>query len=565
MRTRETDDISIEPVLSRKGTPTIKVSINGVSRMLHSQYDPEREAEGVINASVYDGNAIVVFLGLGLGYYLKEFLKRWSEAQVIVVEGIKEIYDLSVKVENIPSDENIHYLVGLSKEEVLKKITELQIKHGMPQIKVIPLNSEVTLFSKYYMPLLNRLKESEKFNLASRLHYKKFITDTLTVLLMDYDYFLTYELERALSALGHRVVKLRGDLKKDRAGNVLAKVINAISTERPDMLITVNHIGFDEDGILSSFLERIEMPVASWYVDSPRMIIKAFRNNVRENTVIFTWERGYIDTFNEMGFKNAHYLPLATDESIFRPIQMDRKTLQKWTTEVGFVGNSMVGSVDEYMVRLRKDIREIALKVASIIYKMRLTFDKAVDMIPDKERQKIEGLTDREFLEFETATVRKATFFYRLNCIEKLSEFKSVIHGDRGWKRILNNKSNYIIRPNLNYYTELPLFYNACKINFNTTSLQMPEAVNQRVFDVPACGAFLITDHQKALEELFEPGKEVITYKEPEEIPDLVRFYIEKESLKNDIAVRAYQRVLKEHTYRHRVNEIIKIMKGVFA
>ena len=46
----------------------------------------------------------------------------------------------------------------------------------------------------------------------------------------------------------------------------------------------------------------------------------------------------------------------------------------------------------------------------------------------------------------------------------------------------------------LNYYKDLPLLYNACKINFNATSLQMKEAVNQRVFDVPACGAFLLTD-----------------------------------------------------------------------
>ena len=80
--------------------------------------------------------------------------------------------------------------------------------------------------------------------------------------------------------------------------------------------------------------------------------------------------------------------------------------------------------------------------------------------------------------------------------------------------------------PQLNYYKELPFFYNACTVNFNATSIQMGKAVNQRVFDVPACGAFLLTDHQESVEGLFEVGKEVVTYKDRGEIADLARFYL---------------------------------------
>jgi spore maturation protein CgeB len=87
-------------------------------------------------------------------------------------------------------------------------------------------------------------------------------------------------------------------------------------------------------------------------------------------------------------------------------------------------------------------------------------------------------------------------------------------------------------------------------------------AVNQRVFDVPACGSFLLTDHQKAIEELFEVGKEIVTYKNVEEIPELVRFYLNNPDAREKIAMKGRERVLKEHTYKHRLRKIIEIMRA---
>ena len=119
--------------------------------------------------------------------------------------------------------------------------------------------------------------------------------------------------------------------------------------------------------------------------------------------------------------------------------------------------------------------------------------------------------------------------------------------------------------PQLNYYKELPSFYNACAVNFNATSIQMGKAVNQRVFDVPACGAFLLTDHQESIEGLFEVGKEVVTYKDQGEIAELVRFYLGNDRAREAVAKNGRVRVLGEHTYRHRVDEIIRGVRRIFG
>jgi spore maturation protein CgeB len=93
----------------------------------------------------------------------------------------------------------------------------------------------------------------------------------------------------------------------------------------------------------------------------------------------------------------------------------------------------------------------------------------------------------------------------------------------------------------------------------------MKEAVNQRVFDVPACGAFLLTDHQGSLDGLFVMDTEVVTYKDKEEIPELVKFYLNNPEKRESIALKARERVLKDHTYKHRLEKVIDIMKGKYA
>jgi spore maturation protein CgeB len=146
-----------------------------------------------------------------------------------------------------------------------------------------------------------------------------------------------------------------------------------------------------------------------------------------------------------------------------------------------------------------------------------------------------------------------------LSCVRKLAGFRNRIHGDEGWTQLLGN--GYQVHPRLGYYSEAPRFYNACRINLNATNLQMGSSVNQRVFDVPACGAFILTDYQDSLPGLFEPEQECVFYSEPEEIPDLIRFYLKNPSVARAVTLKARSRVLEEHTYAHRLARIIAHMR----
>ena len=117
------------------------------------------------------------------------------------------------------------------------------------------------------------------------------------------------------------------------------------------------------------------------------------------------------------------------------------------------------------------------------------------------------------------------------------------------------------LRPEVNYYDELPQVYAASAINFNATSLQMRAAINQRMFDAPAAGGFVLTDFREQLAELFRVGEEVACYQEPGEIPELIRFYLKQRQVREKMTAKARQRVLAEHTYRHRVAAMLDTMR----
>ncbi len=552
------DNCKMTLIKSKCGNNSLRLERDdGSMNTLHSIYDPENEAVNIVNSFQFDGNGILVVLGLGLGYHLKELLNRFPDTEVIAVEDNPEIYRRArhhgVVTQEV--EENVTFIIGYPANEAIKEITRIQIKSGMVPLSLFAFSHVVKAYPEYYDPICSALKNTASVKLWDRLRYPKFQKEESNILMIDAGYFLVQEVRRACVSLNHNIHSVPIEL--DGNGDaIVAGLIEKILEYKPDFLLTINHLGFDRDGVLTSFLKSIDMPIASWYVDSPKLIIEAFNENVSPWISVFLWDKTYMENLETMGFESVQYLPLGTDEKMFKPLnaKKQRKRINKYRCDVSFVGNSMVEPVEKWMDAVNDNVRHIVERVSTVFERS----GNIMEFLSDDEKMEINGLSAQEKMDFEAAVIWKATMNYRLACIQGLKKYGLRIHGDKEWERLLENSVD--IRKPLNYYRELPLLYNACSINFNATSLQMREAVNQRVFDVPACSAFLLTDYQESLNELFDTG-EVVTYKNTEEIPELVTYYLNNQSARDGIAEKARSRVLREHTYKHRLDSMITFMK----
>ncbi|GAX60006.1 hypothetical protein SCALIN_C05_0091 [Candidatus Scalindua japonica] len=88
------------------------------------------------------------------------------------------------------------------------------------------------------------------------------------------------------------------------------------------------------------------------------------------------------------------------------------------------------------------------------------------------------------------------------------------------------------------------------------------DGLAMRVFEVLASGSMLLTDESKGsgLTNLFENRKHIVIYRNEKELLELADYYLRHEDDRKKIAVEGMRKVLTEHTYRHRAEDMIRTL-----
>ena len=81
-------------------------------------------------------------------------------------------------------------------------------------------------------------------------------------------------------------------------------------------------------------------------------------------------------------------------------------------------------------------------------------------------------------------------------------------------------------------------------------------AGNMRLFEATGMGACLLTDWKQNLSSYFELDTEIVTYRSVDECISKVKYLLEHEEERLSIAQAGQRRVLKEHTWQQRVNQL---------
>ena len=371
--------------------------------------------------------------------------------------------------------------------------------------------------------------------IRARLDHPRFAGPTLRVLLLDARYHLVGELVRALGQLGHAVAKV--PVVED-AEAMVRGLLTGLVEHRPDFVLTVNHLGFDAGGVLGEILETLEIPVAAWYVDSPIFVLRGGPIPAPSMTTLFTWERALVPVYRPR--VHTEWLPLGADPELFSGAPNAEPD-----GAPAFVGNSGAAAQAKWRARLGPEHEPaIAAREAAVARRGPAPF------------------ADPALLDDPVATDHLAAATWRANSRLRanfLSAFlpELALYGDEGWPEVLPGARPL---PGPGYGRPLAEVYRRHPVQLNVTSLQMPTAVNQRVFDAPLAGGFVLGDAQDDLHELFTED-EFVTWSSPEEAVDKARFYLERPERRVEILGRARARILNEHTYQHRARTLVAALR----
>ena len=274
---------------SRTGSLTCQAkNRSGRWATLHSTMNPEKEGDLVFKRIESAGDGIVVLLGIGLGYPLLGLMGRHDlkKRTMIIVES-----DLTVLKKGLESFDwsafsdvnDMHFLVEEPVEAVLKTITKIRMRKGFQDLILIPHASSVRRDPGFYTPLLHELDLLKHSPFKTQRNVRSLPDGRLTVLILDANYFLIHECVKALETLGHRVVRIPVYQK-----GLIERILGCVAREKPDFLLSINHLGFDEEGKMTELLGSLGLPFAVWYVDSPTFIVLNRRGNVSPYGVLFS-------------------------------------------------------------------------------------------------------------------------------------------------------------------------------------------------------------------------------------------------------------------------------------
>lgn len=311
----------------------------------------------------------------------------------------------------------------------------------------------------------------------------------------------------------------------------------------PALALCVNHVhGLPEAAA------RLGVPYRCWEIDP---VVDRTQPAARPlpQARIFTWRAAHVPLYTQLGYPTAH-LPLAAAPRR-RPVPPD----PAYACPVSFAGRSLVLEARRVRARLEADLAPHRADPAAALQAV-LDAQRATDALvfPALVRETLPELcTGRPYdpvhLVGELVTAR-----YRLDRVESLARHGVDVWGDPGWREARGVRYR---RPAA-HGDELTTLYCSTAINLDIDRLYQRDIVTLRVFDIAACGAFVLAAHNDEIGRYFEIGREIVTWSGARDLEEKVAYFLAHPAEAAAIARRGWERVEAEHRLEARVGVLLE-------
>ncbi len=495
---QETGD-SIEWHLSRCGSPTLKVE----GRYFHSAYNPLEEARhfagrGIKKVALSGHGAIGVF-GLGLGYHVRELLK--SGLPLIVVEPRLDVFKAAMEAVDLRDVLTGARLVLGERWNYFVEMGEF-VRKGMTVLVHKPSGEGASQVLERFMC---HVKMKEPGQGPKRLFFV-FPLEGATLPIARYCVRALQELRCEVSCFDSslfcreaRMVKEKGESLDRYMHELSEKILRAIRASRPEYVIALSQSPLNRTALFRLREEGVK--TACWFLEDHRNARYEYWQGVAPlYDCFFTiqdQQSGIFERLQSIGVRRCHHLPGAASTGIHRPLRLDERARGEMGAHLALLG------------------------------------------VHYPSRSKI---------------------------LSGLTQYHPKIWGT-GWD--LNSPLGPLVQRGGSWIPEgdAVKVYNATKINLNTHyschgQRLDPEGgyINPRTFEIAACSAFQIMDFRKGVDAYFEPGEEVDCFHDLESLKSHIDYYLTHPEERLEMGLRCRKRVLREHTYRHRMREMLAFM-----
>jgi len=476
------------------------VTVDGV--LLHSRYDPQREAARLADAAGESFSGTVIVYGAGFGYHLQEILKRGAE-RLVVVEAREDVAKVFLESASVQEPEKCTFLVGRDPAEVSRDPAFLDaVRQAKEPFRHPP---SVRIAQRYYELLDAEVETIRSSGVRRRI--------TVVSPLYGGSLPVSRYVANALTSMGHRVdfvdnsiyydayrsveQRLKAPFLRERTGSILLLFLSELMLARavetsPDIVLCLAQAPVQENALRQ--LRDRGVVTAFWFVENYRHL-DYWKTAAPLYDFFFTIQKGeFLDKLGDLGVRNYKYIPTGCDPEVHRKLDLTAEERDRYGSDISFAGAGYYN-----------------------------------------RQQMFEGLVDYDFKIWGTHW-----------------------QGSLALRPFVQNDGAPFTTD------EMVKIINASKISLNLHSSARHEAtdpegdfVNPRLFEVASCGGFQLVDRRDALLRFFEPESEIATFNDLRELREKIDYYLSHEAERAAIAEQARTRVVREHTYEHRMSEML--------
>jgi spore maturation protein CgeB len=481
---------SVELVAGRGGKSTLRVR----GLLLHSQYNPEQEAQRLIGAADLAPGAPVAVFGLGLGYHVRALLDAGHD--VLVIEPCADTAALALH----EGTARAGYLLCMGAlDNAAEARAFLQRK---PAFLAHPATARLHP---------EAATAAENAIAAAALHGQR-----LNIAIVGPMYGgsapITGYLVNGFRKLGHNAIhidntggwelyqRITGSIKDKHAsgqlGQLFTNVLNEWTYARTAEFDPEICIVMAQAPVNNSFPARLAKNgtiTAFWYVENWRHM-RYWDSVAPAYDAFFHIQPGeFEEKLDAIGCKHHAFVQTGCDPDVHRPVTLSQEEQDEFGCDISFAGAGYYNRL-----QLFRGLTDYRFKIWG------------VDWHDRELARRVQGGEQR----FENETFMKIAAGTKINL------------------NLHSSNAHEGVDPRC-------------------------DAINPRVFEIAAAGAFQLCDPCIGLERCFDFAAELPVYRDLKELRARIDHFLAHPDERKAFAARARERALRDHTYEHRAQEML--------
>ena len=390
----------------------------------------------------------------------------------------------------------------------------------------------------------------------------------MKILFIEWKSFGNDDIKDAFAAEGHEVINYPFANKDGRHDVDLEKdLASVLRREVPDAVFSFNYFP-----TISNVCKKEDIRYISWIYDSPYVMLYSY-TVINSCNVIYVFDKELYMEFHNAGIQTVRYMPMAANTE--RLDRLEESGMQSVAAPAGqsqtsclynvsFVGSlyteehnffDRMTTLSDYTKGYLDAIMSAQMKIQGYNFiqeSLSPIMDdlyKALPMDPNPD-----GVESKEYLYAQYVINRKITGLERTELIRAVTErfHFDLFTPNKGFS--MPNLTNH---GTVDFYEQMPLVFKRSKINLNISLRSIKSGIPLRAFDIMGSGGFLLSNFQSDFLDDFVPGEDFVYYESKKDLINKIDYYLNHEEERIAIAANGHDKVAADHTFRHRVREML--------